>query len=116
MWPWIVALNLNANSNQCAVSRRCALLACSADLGGCTRFFMANFLRHHVSSLFNAAQRWQGALLLESVVELWRQLGLDAFWRALLPRGRQGARWDWVLQTRVLYRLIDPGAEPSGAR
>ena len=43
--------------------------------------------------------------------ELWQQLGLDAFWRALLPRGRQGARWDWVLQTLVLYRLIDPGAE-----
>ena len=43
--------------------------------------------------------------------ELWRQLGLDVFWRELLPRGRQGARWDWVLQTLVLYRLIDPGAE-----
>ena len=43
--------------------------------------------------------------------ELWRQLGLDVFWRELLPRGRQGARWDLVLQTLVLYRLIDPGAE-----
>jgi transposase len=43
--------------------------------------------------------------------ELWRQLGLDAFWRELLPCGRQGARWDLVLQTLVLYRLIDPGAE-----
>jgi transposase len=43
--------------------------------------------------------------------ELWRQLGLDAFWSEMLPPGRQGARWDQVLQTLVLYRLIDPGSE-----
>ena len=43
--------------------------------------------------------------------ELWHQLGLDAFWRALLPPSREGTRWDLVLQTLVLYRLIDPGSE-----
>ena len=43
--------------------------------------------------------------------ELWRQLGLDAFWGEHLPAGREGTRWDQVLQTLVLYRLIDPGAE-----
>lgn len=43
--------------------------------------------------------------------ELWQQLGLDAFWREKLPPGRQGARWDQILQTLVLYRLIDPGSE-----
>jgi transposase len=43
--------------------------------------------------------------------ELWRQLGLDAFWKEHLPAGREGTRWDQVLQTLVLYRLIDPGAE-----
>lgn len=43
--------------------------------------------------------------------ELWRQLGLDVFWRALLPPSREGTRWDLVLQTLVLYRLIDPGSE-----
>ncbi len=43
--------------------------------------------------------------------ELWRQLGLDTFWSEMLPPGRQGARWDQVLQTLVLYRLIDPGSE-----
>jgi transposase len=43
--------------------------------------------------------------------ELWRQLGLDAFWRERLPASREGTRWDLVLQTLVLYRLIDPGAE-----
>lgn len=43
--------------------------------------------------------------------ELWQQLGLDAFWRERLPASREGTRWDLVLQTLVLYRLIDPGAE-----
>ena len=43
--------------------------------------------------------------------ELWQQLGLDVFWREKLPPGRQGARWDQILQTLVLYRLIDPGSE-----
>ena len=43
--------------------------------------------------------------------ELWRQLGLDAFWREHLPPSREGTRWDWVLQMLVLYRLIDPGSE-----
>ena len=43
--------------------------------------------------------------------ELWRQLGLDTFWAEKLPSGRQGARWDKILQTLVLYRLIDPGSE-----
>jgi hypothetical protein len=48
--------------------------------------------------------------------ELWRQLGLDAFWAHRLPPSRKGTRWDLVLQTLVLYRLIEPGSEPSGAR
>jgi hypothetical protein len=44
--------------------------------------------------------------------ELWRQLRLDAFWREHLPPSREGTRWDLVLQTLVIYRLIDPGSEP----
>jgi transposase len=43
--------------------------------------------------------------------ELWQQLGLEAFWRERLPASREGTRWDQVLQTLTLYRLIDPGAE-----
>ena len=43
--------------------------------------------------------------------ELWKQLGLDDFWSEKLPPGRQGAHWDLILQTLVLYRLIDPGSE-----
>ena len=43
--------------------------------------------------------------------ELWRQLGLDTFWQHKLPSGRQGARWDKILQVLTLYRLIAPGSE-----
>jgi transposase len=43
--------------------------------------------------------------------QLWQQLGLDEFWAARLPPNREGTRWDHVLLTLVLYRLIDPGAE-----
>lgn len=43
--------------------------------------------------------------------ELWNQLGLGDFWRERLPQGRQGTRWDHILQTLALYRLIDPGSE-----
>jgi len=31
--------------------------------------------------------------------ELWEMLGMEAFWRKRLPVGRQGARWDAILQT-----------------
>ena len=44
-------------------------------------------------------------------LELWRQLGLDGFWRELLPASREGTRWDLVLTVLVIYRLIDPGSE-----
>jgi hypothetical protein len=43
--------------------------------------------------------------------ELWQQLRLDVFWRERLPASREGTRWDQVLQTLALYRLIDPGSE-----
>ncbi len=43
--------------------------------------------------------------------QLWGQLGLAEFWSGKLPAGRQGARWDQILQTLVLYRLSDPGSE-----
>ena len=43
--------------------------------------------------------------------QLWEQLGLGGFWRDKLTPGREGTRWDQVLQTLALYRLIDPGSE-----
>lgn len=44
-------------------------------------------------------------------LELWRELGLDEFWRAGLLESRKGTRWDLVLTTLVIYRWLDPGSE-----
>ena len=46
-------------------------------------------------------------------LEVWEQLQLDRFWRERLPLGREGTRWDLVLTTLAIYRLLDPG---SGGR
>jgi transposase len=62
-----------------------------------------------LSSLRLVRPRQWGACWLGC--ELWRQLGLDAFWQHKLPSGRQGARWDKILQVLTLYRLIAPGSE-----
>jgi hypothetical protein len=53
--------------------------------------------------------RQGGACWLAGV--LWRELQLDRFWAARLPRSRKGTRWDHVLQALAAYRLIDPGSE-----
>jgi len=45
------------------------------------------------------------------VLELWRELGLDAFWAERLAISRKGTRWDQVLLVLVAYRLIAPGSE-----
>ncbi len=44
-------------------------------------------------------------------LELWRLLGLDAFWQSRLPASRKGTRWANVLAALVAYRLLDPGSE-----
>jgi transposase len=43
--------------------------------------------------------------------QLWRQLQLDAFWRARLPPSREGTAWDHVLLLLVAYRFLAPGSE-----
>ena len=43
--------------------------------------------------------------------QLYEQLGLDQFWQARLPDSREGTCWRHILQTLVVYRLIDPGSE-----
>ena len=43
--------------------------------------------------------------------ELWRQLGLDEFWQAQLPAGREDVSWEKVLRLLVVNRLLDPGSE-----
>lgn len=43
--------------------------------------------------------------------ELYRQLGLDAFWNQRLADSREGTCWRQILQTLICYRLIAPGSE-----
>jgi transposase len=42
---------------------------------------------------------------------LWRELGLDGFWRDRLAASREGTRWEEVLFVLVCYRLLSPGSE-----
>jgi transposase len=53
-------------------------------------------------------RQWGGCWL---ALELWNQLGLDAFWTSRLPVSRNGTEWLHVLKTLVSYRLLDPGSE-----
>ena len=43
--------------------------------------------------------------------QLWEQLQLEAFWRERLLDSREGTCWHNVLETLVIYRLVDPGSE-----
>jgi hypothetical protein len=43
--------------------------------------------------------------------EVWRELGLDEFWRSRLGAERGGVPWEKVLALLVINRLIDPGSE-----
>jgi len=43
--------------------------------------------------------------------QLWDQLKLDEFWRERLSDSREGTCWCNVLETLVVYRLVDPGSE-----
>lgn len=53
-------------------------------------------------------RQWGGCWLS---MELWDQLGLDAFWSHRLGNSRKGTLWFHVLKTLVTYRLLDPGSE-----
>jgi transposase len=53
-------------------------------------------------------RQWGGCWLF---AEVWRQLGLDGFWRARLGCSREGTDWEHVLQTLCCYRLLEPGSE-----
>jgi transposase len=54
------------------------------------------------------ARQWGGCWL---ACALYEQLKLDQFWAERLPPSRKGTRWDLILQTLCIYRLIDPGSE-----
>jgi transposase len=68
-----------------------------------------NIVRIRLDQLELRRPRQWGACWLANV--LYQKLGLDNFWSEHLPASRKGTRWDYVLQTLVSYRLIDPGSE-----
>jgi len=43
--------------------------------------------------------------------EIWRQLGLDEFWRQRLPDGREAVSWEKVLELLVVNHLLAPASE-----
>lgn len=53
-------------------------------------------------------RQWGGCWLF---TEVWRELGLEDFWRPRLGISREGTDWEHVLQTLCCYRLLDPGSE-----
>jgi len=53
-------------------------------------------------------RQWGGCWMF---TELWRELGLNRFWRERLGASREGTDWEHVLQTLCCYRLLDPGSE-----
>lgn len=53
-------------------------------------------------------RQWGGCWLF---TEVWKELGLDGFWRGHLGVSREGTDWEHVLQTLCAYRLLDPGSE-----
>jgi len=53
-------------------------------------------------------RQWGGCWLF---TEIWKELGLDEFWRPRLGYSREGTDWEHVLQTLCCYRLVDPGSE-----
>lgn len=42
---------------------------------------------------------------------LWEQLKMDEFWTQRVADSREGTCWHHVLQSLVIYHLIDPGSE-----
>ncbi|MEO7987745.1 MAG: IS1634 family transposase [Gemmatimonadales bacterium] len=53
-------------------------------------------------------RQWGGCWLF---TELWKELGLEEFWRTRLGFSREGTDWEHVLETLCCYRLLDPGSE-----
>jgi len=68
-----------------------------------------SMVRVRLSELRLCRPRQWGACWL--VVQLWRELELDHFWREHLGSSRKGTRWEEVLLVLVAYRLIAPGSE-----
>ena len=69
----------------------------------------ASIVRLRLSEVRLRRPRQWGACWL--ALTLWRELRLDRFWAARLPRSRKGTRWDQVLFVPAAYRLLSPGSE-----
>jgi transposase len=68
-----------------------------------------DIVRVKLSELQLRRPRQWGACWL--ACHLYHELELDEFWAQRLPPSRKGTRWDLVLQTLCVYRLISPGSE-----
>jgi transposase len=68
-----------------------------------------DIVRIKLSELQLRRPRQWGACWL--ACHLYEELGLAEFWSQRLPPSRKGTRWDLVLQTLCVYRLICPGSE-----
>lgn len=66
-------------------------------------------VRVHLDRMEIHRPRQWGACWL--FTELWKQLGLDLFWRERLGASREGTDWEHVLQLLCCYRLLEPGSE-----
>ena len=53
-------------------------------------------------------RQWGGCWLFCS---LWKELGLDTFWKERLSVSRKDTDWEHVLELLVCYRLLEPGSE-----
>jgi hypothetical protein len=69
----------------------------------------AHLVRVKLSEMALRRPRQWGACWL--ACHLYHELGLEGFWAERLPPSRKGTRWDLILQTLCVYRLIDPGSE-----
>ncbi len=69
----------------------------------------AEVVRIRLAELALRRPRQWGACWL--ACQLYEQLGLDTFFAERLPPSRKGTRWDLVLQTLAIYRLLAPGSE-----
>lgn len=68
-----------------------------------------NIVRIRLSEMELCRPRQWGACWL--ACHLYEQLALGLFFAERLPSGRKGTRWDLVLETLCVYRLLDPGSE-----
>jgi hypothetical protein len=100
---WIRAIEVfDENLSQ---SRQLKLFGHQSPLPGCA----PDGVRVRLDQMEIHRPRQWGACWL--FTELWKQLGLDIFWRERLGTSREGTDWEHVLQLICCDRLLEPGSE-----